>query len=279
MSQFKAATWPVQSRMTAGTLHYKNLYSNTFAYTETQKVVSAGSSTAIHSGIAGLTTEQTVTTGLTDPDVPRVLTVTPTGTTADVSPSTVRVTGTNIEGKVIVDNFTFTANQSTAVTGTKAFRTVTSVEVEAQDGTGVTYTIGTGNALGVNHRLFNQNTTVKVYSATTVGGSLTKQSAPTVAADEVDVELNTVTPAVTPDSTTFLAICYAYDNWSDGSVVYDSPEYYTSTSTSSTSTSTSTTTITTSTSSTSVSTSSTSVSTSSTSSSTSSTSTSTTTAP
>ncbi len=279
MAQFKPATYPVASRMTAGTLHYKNLYSNTFAYTESQKKVAAGSSTAIHSGIAGLTTEQTVTTGLTDPDVPRVLTVTPTGTTADVSPSTVRITGTNVEGKVIVDNFTFTANQATAVTGTKAFRTVTSIEVEAQDGTGVTYTIGTGNALGVNHRLFNQNTTAKVYSGTTVYSTLTLQAQPTVVADEVDVELNTVTPATTPDGSTFLVICYAYDNWSDGTVGNDSPEYSTTTSTSSTSTSTSTTTITTSTSSTSVSTSSTSSSTSSTSSSTSSTSTSTTTTP
>ena len=273
----KHATFPWASRHSSGTLHYKNLYSNTFGYTETQKKVAAASSTAILGATNGAASAQTVTSGITQPDVPRALTVTPTANTAG-SPATVVITGTNVEGKTITSNFVIPANSTSLVNGIKAFYSVTSVAIPGNT-SGLTITVGTQNALGVNHRLYNQNTTVKVYSGTSPYSTLTLQAQPTVVADEVDVELNLVTPATTPDATTFYAICYTYDNWADGTSVNDSPEYSTTTSTSSTSTSTSTTTITTSTSSTSVSTSSTSSSTSSTSSSTSSTSTSTTTTP
>lgn len=281
MAIFKAATYPWASRMTAGTLHFKNLYNNTFGYTETQKKVAAGTATAILAATNGSLSAQTVTSGISDPDVPRVLSVVVGGTAGHVADSRVTVTGTNVEGKVITEDFRTTAAATGTINGTKAFRTVTSVAIEAQLGTGCTFSVGTRDVLGVNHRLFNQNTTVKVYTSTTVANPtvLTRDTEPTVTADEADVELNTITPDSTPDGTKFYVICYNYDNYADGSSVNDQPEYSTTTSTSSTSSSTSSSTITTSTSSTSVSTSSTSSSTSSTSSSTSSTSTSTTTTP
>ena len=273
------ATWPWASRQSAGTLHYKNLYNNTFGYTETQKKVAAGTNTAIMAAAAGSLSAQTITAGLTDPDVPRALKVVVGGTAGHVADGRVIITGTNVEGKVITSEFRTTSGGTGTINGIKAFKTVTQVYIDPMLGTGATISVGTQNALGVNHRLFNLNTTVKVYSAATVYGALTVQAQPTVVADEVDVELNLVTPATTPDSSTFYVIGYAFDNWADGTSVNDQPEYSTTTSTSSTSSSTSTTTITTSTSSTSVSTSSTSTSVSTTSSSTSSTSTSTTTTP
>lgn len=282
MAIHRAATWPVASRMTAGTLHFKNLYNNTFAYTETQKKPAAASNTAIMAATAAsVGTDKTVVDGLTDPDVPRVLKVVPGGTTGDIQESVVTVTGTNVEGKVMTEEFRFAADASSAVEGVKAFRTVTSVNIDAQLSTAATFSVGTTNKLGVNHKLFESNTTVKVYYSETVANPtvLTMDTEPTVTTDGTQVELNTVLPDTAPDSAKFFVICYAYDYWSDGSSVNDQPEYSTTTSTSSTSSSTSTTTVTTSTSSTSISTSSTSVSTSSTSSSTSSTSTSTTTVP
>lgn len=271
---------PWANRRSMGTLHYKNLYNISFGYTETQKKVSAGTSTAVLAATAGASTAQTVTTGITQPDVPRALSVTVGGTAAGVQSGSIIITGTNVEGKVITESFPAIAGATGTLNGVKAFKSVTSVSIPPQVGTSATFAVGTRNILGIKHRLFNQNTTVKVYSGTAVYQSaLTLQGAPTVVANERDVELNTVAPATTPDGSTFLVIGYAYDNWSDGSSVNDQPEYSTTTSTSSTSSSTSTTTITTSTSSTSISTSSTSQSTSSTSQSTSSTSTSTTTAP
>lgn len=266
------------ARHTFGTLNYKNILSLSFGYTQTHKKVSGASSSAVLGATNGAAAAQTVVTGITAPDVPRALSVTPTGNTTG-SPLTVRINGVNSEGKPFFEDFAVPVNSTTIVNGVKAFARVTSVVIPGNS-VGLTITVGTRNILGIKHRLFNQNTTVKVYSATTAsGGALTLQSQPTVVANEVELERNTVQPAVAPGGTTFLIIAYLYDNWSDGSTINDQPEYSTTTSTSSTSSSTSTTTITTSTSSTSVSTSSTSVSTSSTSSSTSSTSTSTTTAP
>lgn len=274
-------TWPVASRMTGGTLRKKNIYSNTFAYTETQKKVAAGTATAILAATNGAAAAQTVTSGISNPDVPRTLSVTPTANATGGNPMSIVVSGTNIEGKSISETFIIPVGSTTIVNGTKAFKFVTSVAIPAQT-LGLTITVGTTNKLGVNHRLFNQNTTVKVYSATAISvGDYTTfllQAAPTVVSNERDVELNTVQPATTPNSTTFYVICYAYDNWALAPV-NDQPEYSTTTSTSSTSSSTSTTTITTSTSSTSSSTSSTSTSSTSSSISTSSTSTSTTTTP
>lgn len=275
----KHGTWPWASRHSSGTQHFKNLYNNTFGYTETQKKVAAGSTTAVYGPTATATSAQTITSGFTQPDVPRALSITVGGTASSVEDSSIIVTGTNIEGKTITESFITTGGSAGTINGSKAFMTVTQLYIPAQRGTAATVAIGTQNKLGVNHRLFNQNTTVKVYSATTVYGTLTLQAAPTIVSSEAEIERNLVTPATTPDGSTFYVICYAYDNWSDGTSLNDHPEFSTTTSTSSTSTSTSTTTITTSTSSTSSSTSSTSSSTSSTSTSTSSTSTSTTTTP
>lgn len=282
-------TYPI-NRHTYGTPRLKNLFSHSFGYTATHKKVSAGSATAILAATAALAgTQKTVSTAtsssITQPDVPRALSVTPGGTTAEILDSVVEVFGTNVEGKPISERFRFANAASAVVNGTKAFRTVTRVVIDGQATANPTFSVGTTNKIGVNHRLFNQNTTVKVYSATAVHdqGStptgLALQAQPTVVSNEKDIELNVVTPATTPDGTTFYVICYTFDNWSLAPV-NDNPEYSTSTSTSSTSSSTSTTiTTSTSTSSTSTSTSSTSSSTSSTSSSTSSTSTSTTTVP
>lgn len=271
-------TYPWASRRSLGTLNYRNLYSISFGYTETKKKVAAGTSTAILGATAGASTSQVITAGITQPDVPRALSLTVGGSAAGVQQSSVVVTGTNVEGKVITESFVTTQGATGVVNGLKAFKSVTNVAIPAQVGTSATFAVGTQNVLGSNHRFFKNNTTVKVYSATAHKGALTLQGVPTITANENQIELNTVQPLTAPNGSTFLIICYVFDNWSLAPF-QDQPEYSTTTSTSSTSTSTSTTTITTSTSSTSVSTSSTSSSVSSTSISTSSTSSSTTTAP
>ncbi len=253
----------------------KNVCKISFGYTHTYKKVAAATAAAVHAAISSSFSAQTITTGITNPDVLRVLAVTPGGTATDIGNGIITITGTNVEGKTITDNFQLVDGNTTQIVGTKAFKTVTSIAIPACEGTGATFTIDTLNRLGLNHRLFPNNTTVKVVQDT--GSAKTLQAAPTINdADETYVEKNFVTPATAPDGTTFLTMYYIYDNWSLADL-YDEPSWLTTTSTSSTSSSTSTSTVTTSTSSTS--TSSTSSSTSSTSSSTSSTSTSTTTVP
>lgn len=260
----------------------KNIRKVSFGYTHTYKQVAAASTTAVHAAISSAFTAQTVTTGITNPDVPRVLSITTGGTAADIGAGIVTITGTNVEGKTITDDFKMSDGTAETINGTKAFKTVTQIAIPAMEGTGATVAVGYLNRIGLNHRLFPNNTTVKVVQDT--GSARTLQGTPTINdADETYIEKNFITPATTPDGTTFLTIYYSYDNWTLGDL-YDEPDWITTTSTSSTSSSTSTTTVTTSTSSTSTSststsTSSTSTSTSSTSSSTSSTSTSTTTVP
>lgn len=86
------------------------------------------------------------------PDVPRNLTITPTGTTGDLESCVIVVTGTDILGHSITENFTFAADASTAQTGSKAFKTVTNINWPANcesGGFGTTWIVGVGSKLGV----------------------------------------------------------------------------------------------------------------------------------
>jgi hypothetical protein len=264
------------SRWSQGTLHLKQFWNMSFGYTATQKKVAAGATTAVLAATATVVVGRTLNSGnatITNPDVPRALTITAAGTAADIAAGDVVITGTNVQGKTIVENFTMANDLAGTVTGIQAFKTVTSIVFPAADGTGATISVGTSNKLGVNHPLFPGKTSVVVLSQSAVDATPLQQAVPTVVTDGEQVEYNLITPATTPNGSTFLTIAYWYHNITLDTID-DDPEYATSTSTSSsTSTSVSTST------SKSTSTSSTSISTSSTSVSTSSTSTSTTTAP
>lgn len=257
----------------------KNICKFSFGYTHTYKKVAAASATAVlNAGVisaGGVTT--TISTGITNPDVPRALSIT-MGTAAGVGDGTAIITGTNVEGATITETLDIVDGSTTVVNGGKAFKTVTQVVVSPMKGA-CTISIGTQNVLGANHRLFPSNTTIKEVTDNGTTRAL-GATAPTITdADEQYIEKNLITPATTPNGTYFYTFYYDYDAWTRGDL-NDNPVYHTSTSTSSTSSSTSTTaTPTTSTSSTSVSTSSTSQSTSSTSTSATTTSTSTTTVP
>lgn len=92
--------------------------------------IPAGASTVfIKSSISipNSTAAVTVTSFQNQPDVPRNLKIVPFGSTADVAACTVTVTGANYHGETITETFAFTANQSAATTGNKAFKSVSSV--------------------------------------------------------------------------------------------------------------------------------------------------------
>lgn len=114
----------------------------------------AADTTGVLSNHAGATSTAavTVTTGLTNPGVPRNLVITPGATTADVASCVITVTGTNIFNTSFSETFTFSNNQSTAVTGQYAFKTVTSVAFpeSCEDGSYTsTWSIGQGEMLGM----------------------------------------------------------------------------------------------------------------------------------
>jgi hypothetical protein len=91
----------------------------------------------------------TITTFAAQPDVPRNLTVTTGGTTADCKAANVTISGTNFFGRSISETFAIADNQAGSTAGAKAFKTVTSVSIPAQDGAGCTYSVGVGDALGL----------------------------------------------------------------------------------------------------------------------------------
>lgn len=88
------------------------------------------------------------------PDFARNITITPGGSTGSVVAGTAVVTGTNIFGQTISENFAISNAQSTATTGNKAFKSVVSVLFPATDNSGVTVDVGVGSKLGV-HRCAN----------------------------------------------------------------------------------------------------------------------------
>ncbi len=131
----------------------------------------------------------TLTTFTAQPDVPRNITITPTGTTTDVESCVIVVTGTNYLNGVITENLTFSANASTAQATTKAFKTVTSVVWPADcesGGFAATWVIGVGELIGLKRCMANAGDWVW----SEVGGVYETTRA-TIAASATAVESNT----------------------------------------------------------------------------------------
>jgi hypothetical protein len=152
----------------------------------------AASSTTIleaNAGTASTSASVTVTSFKAQPDVPRNLVVSPGGTTTDIESCVIVVAGTNILGRSVSETFTFSANQSSDVTGAKAFKTVASVTypVDCESGSfGATWSIGGGEKLGLRRCLDYAG----YWGWSLVAGSYESTRA-TVVADNNEVEKNT----------------------------------------------------------------------------------------
>lgn len=220
-----------------------NVIEHTFAYTHHKKKVSAGTAAAVHASISGSSSAQTITTGIVQPDVPRVLAVTLGGT--GFAAGTVTIKGYNVEGKPISDVISYTSSTGQFL-GSLVFKYVTEIDLLASLGASATVTVDTLNKIGLNHRCPSGYTTIVVVhdNALDIGAAPTHpvaEAAPSGSnVDGEFVEKNWVTPATTLNGTNFLYFFY----WFHKVLVYppkDSPEFYsTTTSTSSTSTSTTT---------------------------------------
>ncbi len=102
------------------------------------------STTAVHAAITCPTTGTTlVTTSITDPDVPRLLTL--TGNQATVTGDVV-FTGTDINDAALTE--TVASNGTSTVPTTKAFKTLTSVLIPARGAASDSIAIGTSAKVG-----------------------------------------------------------------------------------------------------------------------------------
>lgn len=147
----------------------------------------AASTTGIHAAVTDNGAQQVITTGITQPSVARNITATAGGTATDIKAIQVIIAGTNEAGEAITETLpAFTVDTAGTVTGSKAFKTVTSITIPAHDGVGATTAIGFGEKLGLPHKL-SHNTILFAFLDNAKEGT-----APTVAVSASALESNTV---------------------------------------------------------------------------------------
>jgi hypothetical protein len=129
---------------------------------------------------------QTITTGITNPDVVRNIVA--KGAIA-TSTGNVIVTGTDYAGAVLSE--TIALSGTNVVAGLKAFATVTQIALPISSGTGDGVSVGLGSKLGLPFTL-TKNTIGKAYN-----NNVLEATNPTVTVDAVNICNNTVTLATT----------------------------------------------------------------------------------
>jgi len=120
--------------------------------------VLAASPTAVHSAITGTGAEQEVTTGITNPDVPRNVSI----TTTDISsPSgNVTITGIDAKGNSITEDIAISAG-GTAY-GNKAFATVSKITIPDGVTADDTVSVGISDKLGLSNIIYESGDVYKV---------------------------------------------------------------------------------------------------------------------
>jgi hypothetical protein len=147
------------------TLYPTNVIEGAAPYVRTTTITAPalGTTTAVHAAVTDNGGTQTITTGITNPDVPRNVTATAGGTAADIKAISVTVTGTDAAGAPLTEILpVFTVNTAGTVVGSVAFKTVTSISIPAHDDVGATTSIGTGAKLGLGTKL-SRDTIVNSY--------------------------------------------------------------------------------------------------------------------
>jgi hypothetical protein len=154
----------------------------------------------VRAKFAGVTTGATTKTdAITNPPCPRNIIITPGDTTTDVKAGDVIVAGTNMNDELISEAFTFLDNATGAVTGSKAFKTVTSITIPAQDGTGATFATSFGDKLGLPFKLSENGLLHSVFN------NVRESTLSTVTTDDDELEKNTIDPNSALNGSVFVA--------------------------------------------------------------------------
>ena len=172
-----------------------------FGYLRRQKISNAALGTAnfVHANITLTTAIQQITTAITNPDVPRILSITGTKAGGALTGNVI-ITGTNIRGEAITETIAITAD--TEVFGLKAFKTVTNIQVPVRATAGDVVSIGVGDALGLDRCMAGDEVLLA-----TMGGAF-EATRPTVVADVDEVEKNTANPNTALDGSADLVIVF-----------------------------------------------------------------------
>ena len=123
----------------------------------------------------------------TQPLCPKSITLTAAGTAGSIKAVQGKVYGTSYLGLEITEDLpAFTVDTAGTVEGSKAFASVSKVEIPAMDGAGVTIAIGFGEKLGLPFKL-SHNTLLKTYL-----NHVLEANASTVATSATAIESNTI---------------------------------------------------------------------------------------
>ena len=157
----------------------------------------AASATATHAAVTLGASAQDVTTAITNPDVPRTVTV--KGNASGIAGNVV-ITGTNVDGDTITD--TIALSGASEVEGIKAFATVTNIHLPAKtNSSGDTVSVGRANKFGLPEIVYNAALLlVKLFNASADTGTL--------AVDSDEVEKNLFAINGTPDGAKVLDLYY-----------------------------------------------------------------------
>jgi hypothetical protein len=147
---------------------------------------------------------RTFTTFLAQPDYARQLSLIAKTNTGDVPAGDVVITGTDIDGNVITDTLTFTANQATAENTVKAFKTVTQIAFPAPDGDTATWDLGTTDALGLEERLDGDTILYANHTGTR------ETTHPTLVSNSTDKTKNLITLNTALDGSGDVEVAYIY---------------------------------------------------------------------
>ena len=148
----------------------------------------AASVDAIHAAFTlHATLPQVITGGITNPDYPRILSI--TGSAAAMAGDVV-ISGRNVNGDMISE--TIALDETDTVSGALAFAEVISITVPARTTAGDAVSVGWGNVFGMPEIMdYAACLLLKLFDGSTDAGTL--------ALDADEIEKNTFTPAGTPD--------------------------------------------------------------------------------
>lgn len=146
----------------------------------------AVSNTAVLASTTLTASPQTITTGLTNPDVVRNIVI--KGAIA-TSTGNVVIKGTDFAGNSLTE--TIALSGTTVVAGAKAFATITEIDLPVTSGAGDDVSLGVGSKLGLPLTL-EKNTLLMAFN-----NAVHETTAPTVTVDSANICNNTVTLAST----------------------------------------------------------------------------------
>lgn len=157
----------------------------------------AASTTAVH---VAVNSNAVITTGITNPDFPRNITIVGAGS-GHAATGTVVINGTNIRDQVISE--TLTLNSNTTVAGNKAFKTVTSIDMTGVSGNDAndTVAVGIGTKFGLAKKLVENSVLLSCTDTS-------QDTLPTVATSSSAVESNTVIFNTAPNASHNYSVIY-----------------------------------------------------------------------